>query len=190
MKRLLLIVSCLLLMINVQAQDNSNTAKTHDHGHGHGMWIGGSVGYGTLSEKDYTIAPSWGMMFGDNLGGGITVSYSADDKTDVWGIEPYIRYYIPVVDNFKFYGDGFVGFEGWNTDKDNDDDDTNGNNTYFGVRAGLQYWFTPKWSVAASTNILQYDSNNGNDGGNGDGDSELGIGLDFSSVNLSLFFHF
>ena len=182
MKRLLLIVGSLLLMINVQAQD---APKTHDHGHGHGMWIGGSVGFGSLanSSYDYTIAPSWGMMFNDNMGFGLSLGYSGgNDKTRL-DLTPYFRYYIPVTDNFKFYGDGFVGYSSWDNDT-TDDNKGDGDDLNLGVKAGLQFWFTPKWSIAASTNILQYDTDNG------EGDGEFGIGMDFNAVNFSLFFHF
>ena len=185
MKKLLLIVAGLLLMINVQAQDeNGDASKTHDHGHGHGMWIGGSAGFGSLASGgyDYTIAPSWGMMINDNMGFGVTVEYSGGNDQSYLGLIPYFRYYIPVTDNFKFYGDGFVGYSSWDNDTTVDGGD--GDNLNLGVKAGLQYWFTPKWSIAASTNILQYDTDNGK------GEGEFGVGVDFSAVNFSLFFHF
>lgn len=179
MKKLVLIIGAMLLMINVQAQDQTNKQKGS-----HGMWIGGSAGFGSLASSgyDYTIAPSWGMTFNENMGFGITVEYSGgNDKTKL-ALEPYFRYYIPVVENFKFYGDAFLGYSSW--DNDTTDDKGSSNDVNIGVKAGLQYWFTPKWSVAASTNVLQYNTDNGN------GEGELGLGLNFNTVNLSLFFHF
>jgi len=125
-------------------------------------------------------------MFNDNMGFGLSLGYSGgNDKTRL-DLTPYFRYYIPVTDNFKFYGDGFVGYSSWDDDTTNDDDKHEGDNVNLGVKAGLQYWFTPKWSIAASTNVLQYDTKDRKD--NGDGD--FGIGIDFNTVNFSLFFHF
>ena len=183
MKKLLFIAMTFIFIANVQAQDSDNAPKTHDHGHGNGMWIGGGVGFGSLAgQYDYTIAPSWGMMLNDNMGVGIAVEYSGGNDMSNLALEPYFRYYIPVTDNFKFYGDAFVGYS--NNDPNTNVDDDNIDDVNLGVKAGLQYWFTPKWSVAASTKVLKFDTDDGN------GDSEFGAGVNFNEVNLSLFFHF
>lgn len=139
------------------------------------MWIGGGVGFGSQADLgDFTIAPSWGMMINDVMGFGVPLNYSGGNNTSSWSVDPYFRYYLKTkVDNFAFYGDAYVSFGG--------SDIAGTSNTFWGLgaRAGMQYWFTPRWSVAASTNVISYTDSD-----------DFGAGLDFRTVNLALFFHF
>ncbi len=173
MKKLLFIALTLMIFVEIQAQEKSSSPT---------MWIGGEVTYGSLSDLDYTVGPSWGMMLNENMGIGVTAIYSGGDNASAWSVEPYFRYYIPVVDKFSFYGDGFIGFGGGDNDIE-DEDKGDYSSTNLGVKAGLQYWFTPKWSLAASTSILEYSQKDDKDG-------EFGIGASFNTVNFSFFFHF
>ena len=179
MKKLVVISMALLLALAVLAQDeqeqiNKNKGDTPT------MWVGGEVTFGSMSNLDFTFGPNFGIMVAKNMAVGGTLLFSSGNRAYEWGLEPYFRYYLPVADQFSFYGDAYFGFGGGDNDTDFDGGDYN----YFdfGVRAGLQYWFVPKWSVAASTNLLNYSSVN-NDG-------EFGAGVSFNTVNLSLFFHF
>ncbi len=179
MKKLLVITFCLLLMTTVIAQDEQET-KSSGSGDSPTMWLGGEVTFGAMSNRDFTFGPSFGIMLNDKMGVGGTLTYSSGNNSNAWGIEPYFRYYIPVVDKFAFYGDAFVGIGGG--DNDTSDDGGEFNSLDFGARVGLQYWFTPKWSLAASNNVLVYNSTDGN--------GDFGAGLSFNTVNFSFFFHF
>ena len=145
------------------------------------MWAGGELTFGSLSARQVTIGPSWGMMLTDELGVGASIYFSAGDDSFAWGFDPYARYYIPVVDKFSFYGDAYVGLGGGNNNTA-----IEGHEGYFsfsvGARVGLQYWFTSSWSIAASTRVLDFTLL--------DGDASFGGGLNANSVNFSLFWHF
>ena len=179
MKKLLVFTFGLLLMTTVVAQDEQEI-KSSGSGDSPTMWLGGEVTFGDMSNRDFTIGPSFGIMLNDNMGVGGTLIFSSGNNSNAWSIEPYFRYYIPVVDKFAFYGDAFVGIGGG--DDDTSVDGGEYNTLDFGARVGLQYWFTPKWSIAASNNVLVYNSI--------DGDRVFGAGLSFNTVNFSFFFHF
>lgn len=179
MKKLLVFAMALLFGLTVLAQnEQANESKSNEKDLT--MWLGGEVTFGSMSDLDFTFGPSFGILLAKNMAVGGTLLFSSGNSAYEWGLEPYFRYYLPVADQFSFYGDAFFGFGGG----DNDTDFDGGDYTYldFGIRAGLQYWFVPRWSVAASTNILNYNSVN-NDG-------EFGAGVSFNSVSLALFFHF
>lgn len=175
MKKLIALFTGLLISLTLVAQnENSNSGDSPI------MWLGGEVTFGAMSARDITLGPSFGIMLNENMGVGGTLTFSTGNNSNAWGIEPYFRYYIPIIDKFAFYGDAFLGFGGG----DNIADADGGEYNWFdiGARVGLQFWFTPRWSLAASNNILIYNSTDGN--------GEFGAGVDFSSVNLSFFFHF
>ena len=179
MKKLLLFTSALFLAAGLLAQGEqenkgSNKAETPT------MWLGGEVTFGSMSNYDFTFGPTFGILLGKNIGVGGTFLFSSGNSAYEWGVVPYFRYYLPVSDQFSFYGDAYVGVGGGDN---NTNIDGGGYNTLdFGIRAGLQFWFTPKWSVAASTSILTYNST--------DNEGEFGAGVSFNSLSLSLFFHF
>jgi len=179
MKKLLVFTFGLLLMTTVIAQDEQET-NSGGGGDSPTMWLGGEVTFGAMSNRDFTFGPSFGIMLNDKMGVGGTLTYSSGNNSNAWGIEPYFRYYIPVVDKFAFYGDAFVGIGGG--DNDTSTDGGGFNTLDFGARVGLQYWFTQKWSLAASNNVLVYNSTDGN--------GDFGAGLSFNTVNFSFFFHF
>jgi len=179
MKKLLLLTMALLIAAGLMAQDEQEQTNENKEDEP-GMWVGGEVTFGSMSDLDFTFGPSFGIMVAKNMAVGGTLLFSSGNSAYEWGLEPYFRYYLPVADQFSFFGDAFFGFGGG----DNDTDFDGGDYTYldFGVRAGLQYWFVPRWSMAASTKILTYSSVN-NDG-------EFGAGVSFNTINFALFFHF
>lgn len=181
MKKILAVTLALFFAAGVIAQDEQEQENENNNEKSRpAMWLGGEVTFGSMSDYDFTFGPSFGLMFAERMGAGATLLFSSGNNAYEWGLEPYFRYYLPVVEQFSFFGDGFIGFGGGDYDTDTDGGDYNYFN--FGVRAGLQYWFVPSWSVAASTNILEYSSTN-NDG-------EFGAGLSFNAIQFSLFFHF
>lgn len=181
MKKLLAISVALLLGVAVHAQDEQEQEKeSTTKGDRPSMWVGGEITFGSMSDLDFTFGPSFGITVAKNMAVGGTLLFSSGNNAYEWGLEPYFRYYLPVADQFSFFGDAFIGFGGGDNATDQDGGDYN----YFdfGIRAGLQYWFVPSWSVAASTNILEYTSTNS--------DGEFGAGVSFNSIQFSLFYHF
>ena len=179
MKKLLAFLAALFLVAGVLAQDEQEKTSGNE-GDTPTMWLGGEVTFGSMSNLDFTFGPSYGIMVGENIAVGATLIFSSGNNAYEWGLEPYFRYYLPVVDQFSFYGDAFLGIGGGDNATDLDGGDYN--TLDFGARVGLQYWFVPRWSVAASTNILTYTSTNNN--------GEFGAGVSFNTVHFSLFFHF
>jgi hypothetical protein len=179
MKKLLVFTFGLLLMTTAVAQDEQET-QSSGSGDSPTMWLGGEVTFGSMSDRDFTFGPSFGILFNEKMGVGGTLTYSSGNNSNAWAIEPYFRYYIPIVDKFSFFGDAFIKIGGGDN---NTSTDTGEFNTLdFGARLGLQYWFTQKWSIAASNNVFVYNSTDGN--------GEFGAGLSFNTVNFSFFFHF
>ena len=179
MKKLLAFTVALFIMAAVVAQNEPEQTSDSD-GDSPTMWVGGEVTFGAMSNLDFTFGPNFGIMVAKNMAVGGTLLFSSGNSAYEWGLEPYFRYYLPVADQFSFFGDAFFGFGGGDNSTDTDGGDYN--YLDFGVRAGLQFWFTPRWSMAASTDILNYNSVN-NDG-------EFGAGVSFNSVSFALFFHF
>ena len=179
MKKLLAFTVALAIMAGVVAQDEQEKTSVNE-GDKPTMWLGGEVTFGSMSNLDFTFGPSYGLMLSENIAVGAALVFSSGDNAYEWGLEPYFRYYLPVVDQFSFYGDAFLGIGGGDnaTNLDGGDYST----LDFGARVGLQYWFVPSWSVAASTNVLTYTSTNNN--------GEFGAGVSFNTVHFSLFFHF
>jgi hypothetical protein len=179
MKKLLAIVLVFLFALGAIAQEdaqNTDNSNKDDYN----MWLGGEVTFGAMSDLDFTFGPHFGIMVAKNMAVGGTLLFSSGNSAYEWGLEPYFRYYLPVSDRFSFYGDAYFGFGGGDTNTDIDTGDYNWLD--FGVRAGLQFWFNSRWSMAASTDILNYSSYN-NEG-------EFGAGVNFNTVSFALFFHF
>ena len=176
MKKLLVTALTLFIITGAFAQDEAvNTSTQYPQ-----MWLGGEVNFGSMSNRDFTFGPHFGIMLAESMGVGGTVMFSSGNNSNAWHIEPYFRYYIPVVEKFSFFGDAFIGIGGGDNNTGADGGEYNTLN--FGARAGLQFWFTPRWSIAASNNVIIYEST--------DGDGEFGVGVNFSAVNFSFFFHF
>lgn len=171
MKRLLAFSLGLLLVAGVAAQDEQKSPR---------MWLGGEVTFGSMSSMDFTLGPGFGFLISDRMGLGGSLLFSVERNAYKGGFEPFFRYYIPVAEQFSFYGDAFVGINGG----DNNTEFDGGNYFTFsaGTRAGLQCWFTRRWSVAASTNIIKFSITDGN--------ASFGGGVSFNSVVFALFFHF
>ena len=179
MKKLMAIFMALLFDAGVLAQEESQTES--DNGKDdYKMYLGGEVTFGAMSDLDFTFGPHFGITVAKNMAVGGTLLFSSGNSAYQWGLEPYFRYYLPVVDQFSFYGDAYFGVGGG----DNDTDLDGGYYTMldFGVRAGLQFWFTPRWSMAASTDIFNYTSY--------DNEGEFGAGVNFNRVSFALYFHF
>jgi hypothetical protein len=173
MKKLLILLTALLLVSSVSAQEEGSSGIPN-------MWLGGELTFGSLSSRDVTIGPHFGILITDQIGVGGILTFSTGNNSNYWALEAYGRYYLPVADQFAFFGDAFILIGGGDNNTTNDTGDFNLFD--IGARVGMQYWFTPRWSLAAGTNILLYESTNG--------DGEFGAGASFNVVNFSFFFHF
>jgi hypothetical protein len=172
MKRILTITAAIMLSMAAVAQDGEDPPS---------FWLGGEITFGSFSSWDLTIGPSFGLLINENLGAGASVLFGLGDNAIAYGFEPYARYYMPVVDNFSLYGDGYLGISGGDTQRDLTDIGEYFS-FYAGARVGIQYWFTQTWSMAASTRIFEFSVT--------DGDTSLGVGVNFNVLEFSFYFHF
>ena len=159
------------------------------------FFIGGNLGFSTQSGSvklenggtsltqdapktfTFTIAPSVGFMFNDNMGVGLDIlfgstkltqkDYTFDPaatvttKTTDLGFAPYFRYVFAEVDNFRFYADARIEYisstpkvtiEQGGTSLSQDGNKT----TYFGIGVvpGMAYMLTDNISMNCTLNIL------------------------------------
>ncbi len=143
-----------------------------------GMWIGGSMG---ASDGYLFLGPSWGMMYNDDWAIGATLQLGIGNNQVLWNLSPYARYYFPITDNFHLFGQGSISIQGENTN--------DVKTTTFGIaaRPGLEYWFTPRWSVTSTLGGLAYEVSKVE---NMDAEGDFSLAINFSQINFSLFWHF
>ena len=179
-----------------------------------GMWLGGTVGFGSSSEKDgmsssaYIFGPSAGYMLGEKAAVGLNLNFmgttmkqnnNSEDvsKSTSYEIQPFFRYYFAGTGGFKFFGDAKVGFGGGNTTFEDNTGaaKTEFKSSNFGIELapGVQYWFNDSWSMAASVGVLGFGSTT--NGTNLDEalqttTTDFGLLGDFSTLDFSFFWHF
>lgn len=181
-----------------------------------GLFVGGNLGLGTRSNTykleggglsitqdlpktfNFTIAPSVGYMFNDNMGVGLDLGFgfgkttrkNYDDETGelvntttiketTIGFAPYFRYVFAEVDNFKFYADARIEYsytkpkstvEGGGMTMTADGNKT----TTFGIGVvpGMAYMLTDNISMHCALNILELGFNTTKETAKSDGVTE------------------
>ena len=180
------------------------------------FFVGGNLGMSTTSRTykleggglsisqdlpksfTFTIAPSVGFMFNDNMGVGLDLGFgfgkttrkNYDDETGelidtrttketIISFAPYFRYVFAEIDNFKFYCDAKLAYsmikpkvtiEGGNTTVTVDGNKT----TQFGIGVvpGMAYMLTDNISMNCALNILELGFNTTTEKAEGDGVTE------------------
>lgn len=215
MKKIIVLTISAFLLMDLSAQEAVSTAKK--------MWIGGTGAYASQNEDDagieaysasgYEFGPSFGLMLSEKVAVAIDLTYRGTEyvsnsgtnkytsTSNGYSISPFFRYYMGS-NKFKFFTDfGFNFGGGSTTDKDNNTatpDETSEYSEFgMGVRPGIQYWLTNRWSIASTVGGLGYSSRTDKDATiDSDGNladsktSSFGLAVDFSLINFSLFFHF
>lgn len=177
--------------------------------------IGGNVSYNTVkSDADnakashsFSIVPNVGYFVSDNLAFGTGIGYqsskassaSLTGKQEAFVVAPFGRYYAPVANNFKFFGNLSVPMA-FGTSKAIDDDlkvgDKNGNSTSIGVALspGFAYYPSSKIGIEFALNGISYANQSFEDAnGNkikGKGGDSFSIGADFFAPKIGIQFHF
>lgn len=174
------------------------------------MFLGGKFGFDNNSVKDgsstnsFNIGPDFGYMLNSNMAVGLSFTFGnsntkdgdGDDqrKSNSWNAQPYFRYYMGTNEKFKFFGDLAVSFGGGTTTTYNvlgDPNETKQNTFGINVRPGIQYWFTPRWSMLSTIGRLGYNSTTDDvGGGNETTTNNFGLNVDFTTLNFGMFFHF
>lgn len=167
--------------------------------------VGGNISYNTLktdaegakSSHEFSILPNLGYFVSDNISIGTGIGYQTfkDSKKSLIGkqeafvIAPFGRYYTPVAEKFKFFGQLSVPMA-FGTTKAIDEDlkvgDKNGNSTSIGVALspGFAYFPTSKIGIEFALNGISYNNQSFEDA---DGDKIKGAGSDSFSIGTDFF---
>ncbi|MEN8137567.1 MAG: outer membrane beta-barrel protein [Bacteroidota bacterium] len=188
MKKLFLIAFGLVIMSGAQAQEDQKTQQSNTSSNSTTMWLGGGINYtSTNGDGIFTLAPSFGMMINENMAIGGTLQLSGGSNTSGWALIPYFRYYMPVTDKFSLYGDAYIAIAGG--DNDTTDDNFGSYSAWgIGVSPGVQYWFTPQWSISTTVGRVGYQSSKFEN--QNDPDTKFNLNVDFTAINFSLLYHF
>jgi long-subunit fatty acid transport protein len=177
--------------------------------------IGGNVSYSTLksdadgakASHEFSIVPNVGYFVSDNIAVGTGIGYlsskashaSLTGKQEAFVIAPFGRYYTPIANNFKFFGNLSVPMA-FGTTKAIDGDlkvgDKNGNSTSIGVALspGFAYYPSSKIGIEFAFNGISYINQSFEDAnGNklkGEGGDGFSIGTDFFAPKIGIQFHF
>lgn len=179
------------------------------------IWVGGNVGFNSsspaedISSSQINIGPQVGYMLNDQLGVGLTLDMSFNNTTNstVPGGEvkissnqmtfsPFARYYFPITDNFAFFGHAQINISMGSTKTEDEVLGTTSEGSIsgfgIGILPGVQYWFTPAWSMNATLGGLTYGSLTTKDDLNDteNDSSTFGLSGDFWNMGLGLYYHF
>ncbi len=141
---------------------------------------------GDAKTTTYGIAPEVGYFFADNMAVGLGIFYAGQsndsgiegddtEKFNMFGFNPYFRYYFLGNGNFKMYGQLNVLYA---SGKEDGADDSL---TNFGVniKPGISYNLSDRFAINATFGELGYASQKF---GDGDATNTFGLDLDMSSL--------
>lgn len=177
--------------------------------------LGGNVSFNTIksdasgakSSYDLSIVPNIGYFVDDNIAVGTGIGYqtarldeaSEFGKTEAFVIAPFGRYYTPITNNFKFFGQLSVPMAFGNVKEIDENLETGsktGSSTSIGVALspGFAYFPSNKIGIEFAINGLSYNNYSVEDGdGNsikGAGYDSFSFGADFFAPSLGIQFYF
>lgn len=177
--------------------------------------LGGNVSFNSIksdasganSAYDFTILPNVGYFVSDNIAIGTGIGYQASrldeasefGKTEAFVIAPFGRYYTPVSNNFKFFGQLSVPMAFGNVkaiDENLDTGSKTGSSTAIGVALspGFAYFPSNNIGLEFSINGLSYVNYSVEDGDGNDikgaGFDSFSFGADFFAPSLGVHFYF
>ena len=168
------------------------------------MWIGGAASFGSQKTdqdgaKPVTngvFSPGFGYNINETITAGLFLNISGGKSTDETGaevksssfaVDPFVRYNKAAGDKFTMFGQLDINI---GSEKMSYDGTSNKGTSFFGIgiAPGVDYAFTPAFSITATVGALRYTSAN-------DKDSEVktnsfDFGLDLNAVSFGLFYHF
>lgn len=177
--------------------------------------VGGNVSYstsksdaaGAKSSHNFSIVPNVGYFVSDNIAVGTGIGYESNKldrasevgKSEAFVVSPFGRYYVPVADKFKFFGQLSVPMAFGNT-KETDEQlkvgDKTGSSTSIGVALapGFAYFPSSKIGIEFALNGVSYnhyrlEDRDGNDI-KGSGSDDFSIGTNFFSPRIGIQFYF
>lgn len=148
-----------------QAEAEMNSAKGVTFSQGD-MFLEGSIKISTGGEEDYYgFSPKFGYFLNDKFAVGAKLNYASikqetpSEKTNVFGVGAFARYYFLELDKkrFKAYAEAGLGFGRNKYESDLLNDTTN--SITADVNVGLNYFITKNVAVTfVLANMLSYNS--------------------------------
>lgn len=174
------------------------------------LMIGGNVGYSRNSYEGYSntssfssnnfksnafaISPTAGYFINDNLAIGTNLSYtnrktnstSYFRKESLYGVNPFIRYYLNISPDFKFFAEFMMGASVGKSDEvSNGFIYKNKRKEYSAALApGLAFLPAKKWSVDLRFDLINY-TNSQVKNTNPDAESNRYVGSNYFNFGLS-----
>lgn len=214
MKKVVLALSATLMAFGLAAQVHPSQAD------GKPWWLSGSMmiqtGKNTLGGNDATkttllgFMPSVGYMLTEDIGAGLNLGLSqtkntfynpldgseANEQTiNETSIGLFGRYYAYHVDDFAFFGQLDVAF-GFGKVKNEDfvantTSEDKLSSFAVGISPGIQYWFSPAWSLTAQVGLLGFGSQTTTDANDNESKTTvIDASLFPGNANFGLNFHF
>jgi len=164
-----------------------------------------------IPSSSFSLTPSFGYMFADNIGAGVRVglnnsSIEPNDSnkltTNLISVGLFGRYYIQVAGDKLFFHTDLIVDLGFGTNKSEAESggttttvEQKVNNLAIGLRPGWDYFIGDKWAIELNWGWLGYSSNKLTDdlGGGGEDvttNTSFGIDFDFTSVGLGARWYF
>lgn len=170
--------------VNAQEQGEGLKGKT---------FILGQVGYATQDDGDYqeySILPAVGTFISPSVAVGGALGYvgSKEDysggveKENLFIIQPFARKYWTVTENFHIFGQVAVpiGFGKYTYEEGSYSGDYKYSTYGVEVAPGLDYFFSPNWSIEATVGLAAWSSFKPKDG---DATNDFAFGLNSGLVN-------
>lgn len=190
--------------------------------------LGGSIGYSSSKynsnnidgkQTSFDLVPSVGYFVKDNLALGLGIGYSEvtftsndrsefllyqKNKTDYFIVSPFIRHYVNISDQFKFFGQLSVPMQ-WGNEKN---DVSNGNPTAnytpnsgyktssvgVSISPGMAYFPTKRIGIQLSVDGLSYFRNKSENKNQSsqpvNKNNTFNIGTNFFAPKIGIQFHF
>jgi len=156
--------------------------------------------------NNFSVGLELGLISNTNkeidVNGNTTVTNK--DVTTSVGIAPFVRYYVPLGQNFYFYGQGGFGINSGNTENTRTSVTTVGNNTItnevksqsdvaaFNVRfrPGITYFLNNRFAIDASIGLLGLESSTTKIGDNEYKQTQFDFNIIPNSLNFGLSYRF
>ena len=160
------------------------------------IYVGGSVGFGSAklgggdSESTYKIVPEVGYNLNEQWAIGVMVGYQKGScdfgnldfnpgKTEVFAVNPYVRYTFFESDMVNLFLDGGIGFASY---KDA------GSAFQVGIRPGIALKPCEEISLVAHLGFGGFETYSPK--GDGDSSNAFGINFDNSNIMLGVYYNF
>lgn len=170
-------------------------------------FISGQFGFSRTSVADsdiktssFTFMPNYGYSLNEKILVGASLGYTMDSRdngttkttTSMFNIYPYARLYGKVAEKFAIYGEGGirVGFGNTKYTAAGIDAKTPSSIFGIGIKPGVQYFFTDKWSMNAAYGNLGFSLSTEGEGSGKVKTTNFGLDLNPGTLQFALNYHF